>query len=154
TILAPVETAASGTGSLAVAATLARANAARLVGLHVMPPAYEAAEHAILTLPTVRRQIAARRREAADAAEAAFRQATEDLPQKAWETEAAERNEDLGQIVCRRARAADLVVVPQIGAGERLEDAPGDLPEALVMEAGRPVLVVPQAGRFPSIGRR
>ena len=154
TILAPVETAASGTGSLAVAATLARLNAARLVGLHVMPPAYEAAEQAILTLPTVRRQIEARRREAAAAAEAAFRHAAGDLPQAAWETDAAESNEDLQRIVCRRARTADLIVVPQIGAGERLEDAPGDLPEALVMQAGRPVLVVPQAGQFPSIGRR
>lgn len=53
------------------------------------------------------------------------------------------------------ARYADLVVVgqpdPERAAEERI---PGYFVEELVLSAGRPVLVVPYAGRFPRVGTR
>ncbi|HET7198230.1 MAG TPA: universal stress protein [Burkholderiales bacterium] len=53
------------------------------------------------------------------------------------------------------ARYADLVVVgqpdPERAAEERI---PGTFVEELVLSAGRPVLVVPYAGRFPRLGTR
>lgn len=52
------------------------------------------------------------------------------------------------------ARYADLTVV---GQGLDLGDAPADLvglPEHLVLDVGRPVLVVPRYGAFPTVGER
>ncbi|MBI5164859.1 MAG: universal stress protein [Magnetospirillum sp.] len=47
------------------------------------------------------------------------------------------------------ARFADLVVVGQHHEGK---DAPEDLIETLILEAGRPVLIVPSVGDYPTIG--
>ena len=49
------------------------------------------------------------------------------------------------------ARHFDLVVLGQSEKGVRV---PTDLPEHLIMEAGRPVLVLPHAGTYEDIGRR
>jgi len=49
------------------------------------------------------------------------------------------------------ARTFDLVILGQTDASAR---APVDLPEQLVMESGRPVLVVPSAGTFEDVGHR
>ena len=52
--------------------------------------------------------------------------------------------------VALHARYADLVV---IGQAEPESDSPR-LADELIMAVGRPVLVVPYAGRFPTLGRR
>ena len=52
-----------------------------------------------------------------------------------------------------RGRYADLVVVGQPDPG-RARDQPVAQPAALLFECGRPLLVVPYAGRFSSIGER
>jgi nucleotide-binding universal stress UspA family protein len=49
-------------------------------------------------------------------------------------------------------RTADLVVAPQYD--ESMPGAYAYMPEDLVMGAGRPVLLVPYAGRFAEVGRR
>jgi len=51
------------------------------------------------------------------------------------------------------ARYADLVV---IGQSEHAQESrvPSDFPERLVLAAGRPVLILPAIGSFPSIGKR
>lgn len=51
------------------------------------------------------------------------------------------------------ARYADLVVIGQYEAAGS-PGTPSDFPERLVLAAGRPVLVLPSAGSFPSIGKR
>ncbi len=55
--------------------------------------------------------------------------------------------------VLELARAADLVIVsqsdPDFGLSAEL-----DFPDRLVVESGRPVLIIPHAGRFPEIGKR
>jgi nucleotide-binding universal stress UspA family protein len=65
-----------------------------------------------------------------------------------WQLFAAGENADLLAL----ARAADLVIYPQ-DAGEHRLPA-GFAPDALVIAAGRPVLVVPYAGDFAALGRR
>lgn len=50
------------------------------------------------------------------------------------------------------ARTADLVVLGQSLEGQG--NTPPDLVEQVIMESGRPVLVVPHAGHYPTVGER
>lgn len=52
------------------------------------------------------------------------------------------------------ARYADLVVVSQGGQSAEEMTAADELPETLVMGSGRPTLVVPRYGKFPTVGER
>jgi len=56
-------------------------------------------------------------------------------------------------VAALHARTADLVVVGQLDPGVTPE-APVVEPESLMFECGRPVLLVPYAGRFPTVGHR
>ena len=51
------------------------------------------------------------------------------------------------------ARYADLVVISQADGSEEA-GVSADFPERLVLSAGRPVLVLPSVGSFPTLGRR
>ncbi len=52
------------------------------------------------------------------------------------------------------SRYADLLVVSQSGGEDDDPTAGDELPEAMLMESGRPVLVVPRYGKFPTLGER
>jgi nucleotide-binding universal stress UspA family protein len=52
------------------------------------------------------------------------------------------------------ARYADLVVMGQIDTREALPGIMSDFPEYVVMNSGRPVLLVPYAGEFSHVGRK
>ena len=52
------------------------------------------------------------------------------------------------------ARYADLVVLGQVDAAETLPGLMTDFPEQVVMNAGRPVLLVPYAGQFSHVGSK
>lgn len=59
---------------------------------------------------------------------------------------------DLSAAVVEHGRTADLVVVGQADPDHNLY--PGlDFPQHLALEIGRPVLVIPYAGRHPMVGR-
>jgi len=51
------------------------------------------------------------------------------------------------------SRYADLVVIGQADSADESQ-APLDLPERLVIAAGRPILIVPSAGNFATLGKR
>jgi nucleotide-binding universal stress UspA family protein len=54
-----------------------------------------------------------------------------------------------------QARYADLVVLGQAAAAEDNEGSLlPDLPDYVLLNCGRPVLLVPRTGRFPTIGKR
>jgi nucleotide-binding universal stress UspA family protein len=53
--------------------------------------------------------------------------------------------------IVRHGRTADLVVVGQQDDAEPRDTTARDLPQRVLMETGRPVLVVPNAGRFGDI---
>lgn len=59
---------------------------------------------------------------------------------------------DLGSVVMEHGRAADLIIAGQTDPDWDLSRLL-DFPERLALESGRPVLVVPYAGRYPRIGR-
>lgn len=60
---------------------------------------------------------------------------------------------DLPSAVLEHARASDLIVVSQTDPDWELSGL-FDFPERLIMESGRPVLVVPYAGTCDGIGKR
>ncbi len=69
--------------------------------------------------------------------------------------EARSSNDDEYAGLCLQARYADLVVLGQAEASEDNETGLlPDLPDYVLLNCGRPVLVVPRSGRFPTIGKR
>jgi len=68
-----------------------------------------------------------------------------------YETAMVEGDHD--DVLTLRGRYADLIVVGQNGPGGTEQAAKSDMPDRLIMSAGRPVLVVPYAGRFAALGR-
>lgn len=60
---------------------------------------------------------------------------------------------DCGGLVADQARAVDLVIASQ--ADETWDDSRMlDFPDRLALESGRPTLIIPNAGRFPTLGSR
>jgi nucleotide-binding universal stress UspA family protein len=60
---------------------------------------------------------------------------------------------DLARVVMERGRAADLIVAAQTDPDWDLSPLM-DFPERLALESGRPVLIIPYAGHYSSVGRR
>lgn len=65
-----------------------------------------------------------------------------------------EARADVTEIVRTHAFYTDLLVVGQTDREHNDGSVPTDLPNRLVMESGRPVLVVPYAWRYTEVGRR
>ncbi|MES2298257.1 MAG: universal stress protein [Pseudomonadota bacterium] len=63
-------------------------------------------------------------------------------------------DEEAGVGLSARGRYSDLIVVGQTRPEQTALATPPDLPEYLIMNSGRPVLIVPFAGTFASVGRR
>jgi nucleotide-binding universal stress UspA family protein len=63
-------------------------------------------------------------------------------------------DDEAGAALCTQARYADLVVLSQSDPDESLPALRRDFPEYVVLNSGRPVLVVPYAGRFEALGKR
>lgn len=130
---------------LALAVSLARKHQARLVGVfaQLAPPQQVGAVAAWPSTEYV---------EAASASKAQFEQAVAGLPQAEWrdinrggEAEVLRRLTDV-------ARHADLIIVGQHDTMAK-SIAPADLAEEVLLNAGRPVLILPYAGNFPDVGK-
>jgi len=138
-----------------VALRLAQKFKAHLIGLYTVPPPvvpYYSGEFvpAVFIQQQVDESLAA-----AAKAQAAFEAAT------AREGVAAEWIVTEGppiEAAASAARAVDLVVLgqpdPSPAENPVLAPAIGLLPHDIALSAGRPVLVLPYAGKFPSIGKR
>ena len=157
TILVHVDETAHCPVRLALAELLARRLGAELIAAYVNPPLLPPIFLAGEADPGVFEVIERHRKSAQAKAEAFFANLKRSMPQAIWrvvdcEGEGPDTDEvgALGTL----ARQADLVVVGQAGATEGDSNAPGWVPEQLVLRAGRPVLVVPYAGRFPTVGER
>jgi nucleotide-binding universal stress UspA family protein len=140
--------------ALSIAAMIAREHDARLTGLHVAAPALLPGDNRIRMTAEMADALARQRTESAERAEHMFRAAAGDLPRTGWEVAQHAGGDDTPSLIGRWARCFDLTVIGQIGEGERLGRRPGMLPEQLVMQAGRPILVVPPTNTTASAGRR
>ncbi|MBV8617927.1 MAG: universal stress protein [Curvibacter sp.] len=129
---------------LELAVALARQHGARLVGVF----AQRAQAHQVGVISTWPSPAYVQAR---DASQALFEQATAGLAGAQWQ----DLNRGADAEVCHRltdlARYADLVVM-----GQREPDdtqLPEDLVSEVILHSGRPVLVVPYVGRFPTLGK-
>ncbi|MTW14241.1 universal stress protein [Pseudoduganella eburnea] len=69
--------------------------------------------------------------------------------------EARSSNDDEYAGLCLQARYADLVVLGQAPAADQEEPSLlPDLPDYVILNCGRPVLLVPRNGRFATVGKR
>ncbi len=130
---------------------LARRDNAHLIGLHVyasMPAPPLAMAYGAQVLGQV---VAAERKDAEEIA-ASFAAATANQPfVPEWRCLKVP-HVDLAGVVMDHGRAADLIVAGQTDPDWDLSPLM-DFPERLSLESGRPVLVVPYAGRFGEVGR-
>jgi len=139
-----VDSSARATERIELAVRLALAGGARLAGLFAEAQAFGAG----LVGRRAPERMAAASREACAAFEA--RTGAAGLKSEWWPLEPGEDAVLLGQLqVC--CRYADLAVFGQHQADQ--SRLPEGAVEQVIFNGGRPVLVVPYAGRFPSIGR-
>lgn len=61
---------------------------------------------------------------------------------------------DVSANACYHARYADLTIIGQIDPDELLPRPEYDIPERMALESGRPILMVPYAGKFATVGQR
>jgi nucleotide-binding universal stress UspA family protein len=151
TILVHLDGSPRSAERLQIGFDLAEAHDAHLVGLFALGapriPSYALAESATAVLEIEER----RRSEAAQKAGKEFR--AEAARRGGVKTEWRSSAQDALAALRLSARYADLVVVgqPQPDAADGLLP---DFAADLVLSAGRPVLLVPYAGRFSAVGRR
>lgn len=128
---------------LRVATLLAAQQQARLSGLYIIPHPYYASHHVDP-------------RQLAEKAEAQFRTALAEAGLEGdWIcVDSLQNGLDLTQNINLHAHYHDLLVVSQTDYDHADRTIPPDLPERAVLGSGRPVLIVPYAGEFSSLGRR
>jgi nucleotide-binding universal stress UspA family protein len=91
-------------------------------------------------------------RDRARQALAEFEQLAQQLTVRSFETQLVD--DEAGEAVALHARCNDLVVIGQTDLEEPSPAVMPDFPEFVVMNSGRPVLIVPYAGRFEHVGSR
>jgi nucleotide-binding universal stress UspA family protein len=131
---------------LQLAVSLARRHQARLVGVFgQLAEAHQVGVVASWPSPSYI--------EAAQAAKAKFEQAAVGLAQAEWHDINRGSDHELFRHITDLARFMDLVVMGQ--HDYRLKaDVPAELVEEVVLNSGRPVLVVPFVGRYADVGKR
>lgn len=151
TILVHIDSSKRCAVRVEVAMRLARQHDAHLVALNAIvpfePPGYVLAEMGSAIVDAQKHATAAEMARAESAfanqtAQAGFSNAE-------WRSSI----NDPVEAMTLHARYADLVVIGQAEAAAS-PGTPSDFPERLVLAAGRPVLILPSAGSFPSIGKR
>jgi nucleotide-binding universal stress UspA family protein len=132
---------------IGIAAAIAKRHGARLVGLF----AQTAEAHRVGIVPVWPTEEYVR---AAEESRAAFVRAAAEAGVERAEWQDANRggDQEVVRSVVEAARGYDVVVVGEPAEGERV--VPEDLIEEVIRDSGRPVLVVPGAGHFDTIGRR
>ena len=159
-VLVTLDATAIGERRLRSAAELAREHGAHLTGLYVVEPlqlaGYLSPSVSGYVDIAAMEAIEARHREAAQAAAARVEPVFAEACRVAGVTGEWRFVEgDTAEIGVLHARYADLAIVGQLDP----ENPPASsgmarLPEQLALASGRPVLIIPYAGRFESIGRR
>jgi len=152
TILVHVDAGARSRDRVAIAVSLAKRFDAHLVGLNALPrselPGYILAGAGGAPIVDIQKRLA---REQGERAKTVF----DDAVSAAGFRSAEWRTSDLdaADAFALHGRYADLIVLGQ-PSGEGNERAEREFVETTLLEAGRPVLMVPYAGRFPAVGTR
>lgn len=131
---------------LALAVGLARRHGARLIGVFGQRAAAQRVG-VVATWPSAE-YVAAR-----DASKAAFEAAASGLARAEWIDVNRGSDAEVLRQVTNQARHADLVILGQREHGGNTL-LPEDFVMEVVLECGRPVLVIPYAGSFAEVGKR
>jgi len=131
---------------LAIAVSLARRHGARLVG--VFGQRAQAQRVGVITNWPSAEYV-----NAAEASKWAFAEATKGLPNTEWHDVNRGSDAEVLRQITDLARYCDLVILGQHDEQAKTV-APPDLAEEVVLNSGRPILVIPYAGEFPEIARR
>lgn len=130
---------------LELAALLARRHQARLIGVFGQL-AQSQQVGTVSTWPTPAYA------EAAEASKAAFEQATAGLPQAEWHDINRGSESEVLRHITDLARHADLVIMGQHDETAK-SPVPADLVEEVVLNSGRPVLILPYVGTFHEVAK-
>jgi len=151
-ILVQFEATPAGRRRLDVACMLARQNEAHLTGVFVVDPLAMGSQLYAddLGLMRLTEQFVNDARLAAEAAEIDFRARTATAGITAhWEN----LEGSAAEMLTARARCMDLTILGQTDPDDPAPTANGITLEQVVFGSGRPVLMVPYVGEFPTIGR-
>lgn len=150
-LLVILDTSRSCEVRLEVATALASRFGAHLTGLYTSPPPQVPAMiESQLTPELVEAQMRTLN-EATDRVQALFQRRGEG---SGFTTEWRVREGEAGEVATLHARYADVTIVGQEDPESDGLGSAADIPERVVMGAGRPVLVVPYAGAFKTVGQR
>ena len=128
---------------LDLAIGLARKHQARLTGLHV------------ISHPHYKPQLATVEATAEELRACFSKKTAESKISAEWQCiESAVSGVSMAEIVSFHALYKDLVIVGQADHTATSDNVEYDLPERVVLGAGRPVLIIPYAGTFRSVGER
>lgn len=141
-LLVHVDGSAAGRRRVQFSLDLAERFGARLIGLHVTPPAEASPLYKPSRLDQVLADTSANLEADAAAAAAIFDEETKQGALEArWVTGAG----DIAHVICGHARYADMVIVGQYEWQGAPEAHPLPVAHAVVLQCGRPVVVVPEA---------
>lgn len=150
-MLVHVDSSTASAERLEVATRLAQTFDAHLIGLYVaaLAPIHQYAEADFG--PDLVEAHDRYMREAAEDAERTFRSRIEAASLK---SEWRRMEGNLPDLVLLNSRSVDLVILGQRDP-ERLDPGTSpELPEYVILDVGRPVLVIPRSGSFPTLGER
>ncbi len=132
------------------AAAVARKSDAHLIGLYVIPRLFVAPAIALDVPAEVIERQRRLAREEGERVKALF---TDKLKAETFVSEwrmIESRGWDVAHIVIEHGRVADLIMCGQMT--DAVSPERREVPERALMESGRPVLIVPALGRFPTVG--
>lgn len=152
TLLVHIDDTPAGKARLDAAVTLASDRDAHLVGLGIRPPEPVPAYGAAVIPKALVRDISKEN----DEHMSALRKQFEEILRRAGREAASEWRAVTGEpedSASLHGRYSDLMILGQVGLKQTPEGL-RDLAEAVILESGRPVLVIPEKGAPASIGRR
>lgn len=152
TILVHVDESTRASERIKIAAAMAMAEGAHLIGTAVTGASrYLIQERALENDPSLRHHLDALRSRAQRGLDD-FEACVHRLALSSYEKRLVD--DEAGAGICLHARYADLVVIGQYDRDEVSPVVMQDFPQYVVLNCGRPVLLVPCAGRFDNLGHR
>ncbi|UTW53261.1 universal stress protein [bacterium SCSIO 12827] len=150
-ILVHIDLNAESDHRLKAAMSLAQAHGAHLAGVYAVPRPYIPAYAEVQITAEVLEAQRASAEEAASRAEAAFKAAT---ASSGLSVEWRQQEGDVGRVLGFHCRYADLTIVSQPDPAQSLFPGDRDLPDRLILTAGRPVMVLPHGYSGDLAGKR
>ncbi|RZI40688.1 universal stress protein [Herbaspirillum sp. HC18] len=153
TILVHVDESSHASERIKIAAAIAMAESAHLIGTAVTGASRYLARPNVLAVldPSLRTHLDFLQDRAMRGLED-FESAVQKLGLPSFEQRLVD--DEAGGGICLQARYADLVVIGQNDPAEISPVVMPDFPQYVVLHCGRPVLIVPHSGHFDTIGKR